>query len=91
MQRQVPKDVCYGQCSYLGAKYATSYLKKEFSQCSQAKRPMACRNKINRLLRDWANREVERKLKFEATLRKRLRKAQKRNEELKQKQQEKAK
>ena len=61
-QMKIPKNVCYGQCSYLGAKYATDYLKKEFSKCSQAKRPMACRNKINRLLRDWADTEVERKL-----------------------------
>jgi hypothetical protein len=86
-QMKIPKQVCYGQCAYLGAKYASDYLTKELSKCNKAKNPQKCRNKINKMLADWKTREIERKLRFDALLRRNLRKTKEKNAKLQAKQQ----
>lgn len=85
-QNKIPKQVCYGQCAYLGAKYASDYLTGQLSKCKQAKNPEKCRNKINKMLADWKTREIERKLRFEALLRKNIRHAKEKNAKIQAKQ-----
>lgn len=75
----LPHDVCYTKCSYLGAKYAVNFLRKELKKCGKAEDPYKCKKKIYDMLEDWTQREVERKIKFEAALRKAIRKARARN------------
>jgi len=72
-QMKVPKDVCYAQCAYLGAKYAVDLLKKQLPKCDKSKNTIKCKQKIYNLLEDWEQRKVERKMKFEQLLRDKLR------------------
>lgn len=74
-QMRMPKDVCYSQCSYLGAKYAVAELEKQMSKCNKAETPekvYKCKKKVLKLKEDWKQREVERKIKFEALLRRKI-------------------
>jgi hypothetical protein len=73
------KKLCYQQCAYLGAKYAVQTLNSQISKCDKAKKPTKCKKKILNLLEDWKQREAERKIKFEATLRSEVRKAKAKN------------
>jgi hypothetical protein len=79
-QTGMPRNVCYTKCSYLGAKYAVGVLSKEIGKCSKAKEPIKCKRKIYDMLEDWKQREAERKIKFESTLRNELRKAKAKNQ-----------
>jgi len=74
-QKRYPKEVCYNKCSYLSAKYAVEILEKNLKDCHKAKKPEKCRKKTFSLLRDWKQREVERKIKFESSLRAAIQKA----------------
>lgn len=74
LNKKMPKEICYTQCSYLSAKYAVDFLNKQLSKCEKARKPLKCKNKIYSLLQDWKAREIERKIKFEATLKRELRK-----------------
>lgn len=67
--KKLPKNVCYTQCAYLGAKYAVGILNKQLSKCNKSDNPTKCKKKIYKLLEDWKQREVERKIKFESALR----------------------
>jgi hypothetical protein len=78
-QKKLPKAVCYRQCAYLGSKYANDVLKKQLSKCSKSKDPVKCKRKIYSLMDDWKQREAERKIKFESSLRDALRKAKAKN------------
>lgn len=72
--KKISSGVCYSHCAYMGAKYASDVLNKNLSKCNKAKNPVKCKKKIYDLLQDWKQREVERKIKFEAALRKAARK-----------------
>lgn len=88
-QMKIPKDVCYSQCAYLGAKYAVQELNKQMSKCNKADTPekvYKCKKTVLKLKEDWKQREVERKIKFEALLRRKIQDAR----EKKQRQKEKA-
>lgn len=76
LNKSMPKEICYNQCAYLSAKYAVQFLNSQLSKCDKAKKPLKCKNKIYSLLQDWKLRETERKIKFEASLRRELRKRQ---------------
>lgn len=78
-QNKLPKAVCYRQCAYLGAKYANDVLKKQLSKCPKSKDPVKCKKKIYDMMEDWKQREVERKIRFESSLRDAIRKAKERN------------
>jgi hypothetical protein len=78
-EKNVPHNVCYTQCSYMGAKYAVQFLNKELPKCNKSSNPTKCKKKIYNMLEDWKQREVERKIKFETTLRKEIAKARDRN------------
>lgn len=80
-QNKLPKEVCYKQCAYLGAKYAVTVLKQQLSKCDKAKKPTKCKQKIYKLLEDWKQREVERKIKFESALRAEIAKARAKNQQ----------
>jgi len=86
-QNKLPKDVCYNQCAYLGAKYAVKTLMSQKSKCSKSKNPGKCEQKIFKMLQDWKQREVERKIKFESSLRGAVAKAKRANIKQKMKQQ----
>jgi len=78
-QGKLPKNVCYLQCSYLGAQYAVKTLNSQLAKCNKANNPSKCKKKIYNMLEDWKQREVERKIKFESGLRAALSKAKARN------------
>jgi len=44
-------------------------LNKQLSKCNKSDNPTKCKKKIYKLLEDWKQREVERKIKFESALR----------------------
>lgn len=77
--KKLPHSVCYNQCAYLGAKYAVKTLNSQLSKCQKAKKPEKCMKKIYKMLEDWKQREVERKIKFEASLKREIRKAKRKN------------
>jgi len=77
-QRKFSRKLCTQQCSYLSAKYAVQMLKTQLSKCDKANKPVKCKKKIYSLLEDWKQREVERKINFESTLRGELARAKKR-------------
>lgn len=77
--RKLSKTVCYNQCAYLGAKYAVATLTSQLSKCDKSKNPVKCKRKVYDLLEDWKQREVERKVKFESSLRSEVRKVRARN------------
>lgn len=74
-QNKLPKNVCYHQCSYLGAKYANTVLSQQLSKCNKSKDPVKCKRRIYKMQEDWKQREVERKIKFETSLKQAIRKA----------------
>ena len=76
---KLPKNVCYNQCAYLGAQYAVKTLNSQLSKCNKSKKPLKCKEKIYDLLEDWKQREVERKIKFESSLKNEIRKAKEKN------------
>jgi len=78
--KKLPKNVCYTQCAYLGAKYAVGILTKQLSKCNKSDNPPKCKKKIYKLLEDWKQREVERKIKFEAALRSAVAAAKRKNQ-----------
>jgi len=71
-QRKFSKELCYKQCAYLGAKHAVKLLNEQLSKCNKSKDPIKCKKQIYKMLADWKQREVERKIKFESTLRSEL-------------------
>jgi len=77
-QKKFSKTLCMHQCSYLSAKYAITMLNKQMSKCNKADKPVKCKNKIYKMLEDWKQREVEAKIRFEATMKSELRAAKKR-------------
>lgn len=81
----IPRNVCYNQCSYLSAKYAVKILNEQLAKCGKSKEPLKCKNSIYKMLEDWKQREVERKIKFESSMKSELEKAKKKNLKLKQK------
>jgi hypothetical protein len=78
-QNKMSKKLCYTQCAYLGAKYAVNVLNKQLAKCPKAKEPVKCKKSIYDLLSDWKQREVERKIKFESTVRSEIAAAKIRN------------
>jgi hypothetical protein len=74
-EKKLPKEVCYHQCTYLGAKYAVKTLKSQLPKCKKAKKPEKCTKKIYKMLEDWKQREVERKIKLDSAIRSSKRKA----------------
>jgi len=78
-QRKFSRRLCYHQCSYLSARYAVSILNKQLPLCNKAKKPVSCKKKVFKMLEDWKQREVEAKIKFEATLKDEITKAKQRN------------
>ena len=74
-QKKFSRRLCYHQCSYLSAKYAVGILNKQLPLCNKAKKPVSCKKKVFKMLEDWKQREVEAKIKFEATLKDELKKA----------------
>ena len=87
-QMKIPKDVCYSQCAYLGAKYAVAELSKQMGQCNKAKTPekvYKCKQRVMKLKEDWSQREVERKIKFESLLRHKIQQARNKNQDRKEK------
>ncbi len=74
-QKKFSRLLCTQQCSYLSAKYAVQMLNKQLAKCSKANKPVKCKKKIYSMLEDWKQREVERKIKFEMTLKGELRRA----------------
>lgn len=77
---KLSRRVCYSQCTYMGAQYAIKVLNQQLSKCSKADNPPKCQKKIYKMLGDWKQREVERKIKFEYVLRRDLAKAKLRNQ-----------
>jgi hypothetical protein len=77
-QRKFSRKLCTQQCSYLSAKYAVKMLQGQLTKCVKADKPVKCKKKIYKLLEDWKQREVERKIRFETTLRGELSRAKKR-------------
>ena len=82
---KLPRNVCYNQCSYLSAKYAADVLKKELGKCGKSKDPVKCKRKIYNLMEDWKQREAERKIKFEASIKRETQKARAKNLKMKNK------
>ena len=80
-QNKTPKNVCYHQCAYLGAKYAVKILNEQLKKCDKSNKPVKCKKKIYTLLEDWKQREVERKIKFESAVRGEIAKAKRRKAE----------
>lgn len=76
---KIPKIVCYNQCAYMGAKYANDVLNQNLSKCNKSKNPVKCKKKIYDLQLDWKQREAERKIKFESSLRAAIRNQQEKN------------
>jgi hypothetical protein len=66
--KKYSSSLCYKQCAYLTAKYSVGMLKKQLQTCNKAKKPTKCRNKIFKMMEDWKQREVERKIKFKSAL-----------------------
>lgn len=77
-QKKFSRTLCTQQCSYLSAKYAVKMLQEQLAKCVKANKPVKCKKKIYSLLEDWKQREVERKIKFESTLRGELARAKRR-------------
>lgn len=78
-QSKLPKNVCYRQCAYLGAKYANSILKQQLSKCNKSKDPVKCKKKVYNMMNDWKQREAERKIRFERALKTAIQKAREKN------------
>jgi len=90
--KNMPKDVCYNQCAYLGAKYAVAELTKQMGKCKNADTPekeYKCKKRVMKLREDWKVREVERKHKFEMVLKQRLQDAKVKNQKSREKEQNK--
>ena len=68
-QKKFPKGLCLAQCNHLSAKHASQVLTKQLPLCDKNKNPFKCKKKIYKLLKDWKQREVERKIKFDTILR----------------------
>lgn len=64
-----PKDLCYKQCRYLSTKQSVDFLEKQLTDCKKHKKPSKCQKKIFKLLKDWKQREVDAKIKYEGSLR----------------------
>lgn len=79
-QKKFSQKLCRTQCAYMSAKYAVQMLNKQKGNCKKAEKPFKCENSILKLLSDWKQREVERKIKFDAAYREELRRAKKREE-----------
>jgi len=77
-QKKFSQTLCNHQCNYLSAKHAVEFLKKELPKCDKANKPAKCKKKIYKMLEDWKQREIESKIKFQATLRSELRAAKER-------------
>jgi hypothetical protein len=89
----MPKDLCYSQCAYLGAKYAVAELTRQMGKCKQAKTPekaFKCKKTVMKLRADWKVREVERKIKFEHSLKQKIQDAKVKNQKIRDKQMKKA-
>jgi hypothetical protein len=74
-QKKFSHKLCSLQCNYLAAKYANDLLKKQMTKCDKSDKPIKCKKKINSLLYDWKQREVENKIKFQSQLRAEMAKA----------------
>lgn len=74
-QNKYSHKLCALQCNYLAAKYAVNLLNSQMTKCDKADKPVKCKTKINKLLLDWKQREVEYKIKFEGQLRAEIYKA----------------
>jgi len=81
-QRKFSRTLCIHQCSYLSAKYAVQMLNKQLSKCGKSNKPVKCKKKIYDMLEDWKQREVEAKIKFNASMRSEMRKAKEREGKL---------
>jgi len=82
-QMKMPKDVCYSQCAYLGAKYAVKELTKQIGKCNKAKTPekvYKCKQRVMKMKEDWKQREVERRIKFEHVLKQKIQDAKVKNQ-----------
>ena len=81
-QKKFSRTLCTQQCSYLSAKYAVQLLNKQLAKCSKANKPVKCKKKIYKLLEDWKQREVERKIHFQTTLSGEMKRAKRREGKL---------
>ncbi len=77
-QKKISRSLCYAQCRYFSAKWATKYLESSLKKCNKHKKPLKCKSSLLKLLRDWKNRELSRKYKYEKLLRKETEKKMKR-------------
>jgi len=77
-QNKYSKSLCIAQCNYMSAKFAVGMLNKQLGKCNKADKPIKCKKKIYKMLEDWKQREVERKIKFEAVMRSEMRAAKQR-------------
>lgn len=77
-QRKFSRTLCIHQCSYLSAKYGVQMLNKQLPKCNKADKPVKCKKKLYSMLEDWKQREVEAKIKFNASMKKEMRKAKER-------------
>ena len=87
-QMKMSKDLCYSQCAYLGAKYAVKELSKQMTKCNKAETPekaYKCKKRVMSLQEDWKQREVERRLKFENLLKRKIQDAKIRNQKQREK------
>jgi len=74
-QRKYSQKLCRNQCTYLSARTAISFLNKELPKCQKAKNPVKCQHKIQNMLGDWKQREIEARIKYKNRLDDELRKA----------------
>ena len=86
-QKKYSHTLCALQCNYLAAKYAVKMLNEQMKKCDKADKPIKCKKKINNLLYDWKQREVENKIKFEARVREEIAKSKRALEKQAKKQQ----
>jgi len=67
-QRKYSQKLCKNQCTYLSARTAIDFLKKELPKCQKSKKPVKCQHKIQNMLGDWKQREIEARMKYKNQL-----------------------
>ncbi len=67
-QSKYSQKLCKNQCTYLSARTAIDFLKKELPKCQKAKKPIKCQHQIQNMLGDWKQREIEARLKYKYQL-----------------------
>lgn len=74
-QRKYSQKLCRNQCTYLSAQTAIKFLKSELPKCQKSGNPVKCQHKIQNMLGDWKQREIEAHLKYKHQLDREIAKA----------------